>query len=215
MVMPKVINQNGLSVVDCGDGAGGINGRRVPQADNDPVRATYSLYASAYAPVATPGDWLEILGAANRITRIRQLTMAGTATAASNVIVGLILRSAPDTIALNPAIPLIARDPTFDPALTTVRTASANPSAVGATARGAGFAGGGRLNLAPAANGGIDRVALQLSWLNDAAPTLIGANDCLYVTFATNTTNLTGPAWPSGGVIDFELTLTEELAPGA
>jgi hypothetical protein len=213
MAQPKVINANGLQQVDLGDEFQGAPGTRVPVADNDPTRATYSCFIPAFVPAATPGDFLEIRGAAGKLTRIRQIVLTGTATAASNILLALIRRSAPDTIALNAATPLIPRDPAHDAALTTIKTASANPSAVGATALGAGFADGGRLNLAPAANGGIDRLAFQLSWLNDRALTLNGANDCLYISLAATTSAVSGPAWPAGGALDIAIWLTEEPNP--
>jgi len=213
MTTPKVLSINGNAVVDLGDEFAGAPGTRILMADNDPARATYSCFIPAFTPAATPGDCIEIRGAAGKITRIRQIVISGTATAASNVLAALIRRSTPDAIALNTAVPLISRDPSHDAALSTIKTASANPTVVGATALGAGFADGGRINLSPAANGGIDRLLFQISWLNDKALTLNGANDCLYLSFATNTTNLNGPAWPAGGAIDIAIVLTEEPNP--
>lgn len=210
MVTPKVKIWNLNGVLDTQDGLTGL----VPLADNDPLRATYSCWIPGYTPPATPGDIVEIRGAAGKITRIRQIVLSGTATAASNILVGLIVRSAANTQTLNAAVPLITRDPNHDAATSTVKTASANPSAVGATARGAGYLNGTRLNLAPAANGGIDRNFYQFSWLNDKAPMLQGANDCLYISLASSTSSLTGPAWPSGGVLDIDITLSEEAIPG-
>jgi hypothetical protein len=213
MAQPKLLSANGLAQVDLGDEFAGAPGTRIAVADNDPVRATYSCFIPAFVPAATPGDFLEIRGATGKLTRIRRIMMSGTATSPSNVLPVLIRRSAPDTIALNAATPLIPRDPMHDAAATTVKTASANPTAVGATALGAGFADGGRLNLAPAANGGIDRVLFEISWLNDKAMTLNGANDCLYISMAATTAALSGPAWPAGGAVDITVWLTEEPNP--
>ena len=53
----------------------------------------------------------------------------------------------------------------------------------------------------------------EISWLNDKTLTLNGANDCLYLSFSTNTTNLNGPAWPAGGALDIAIWLTEEPNP--
>jgi hypothetical protein len=174
----------------------------IPVADNEPSRATYSFFVSAVAPAATPTDLLTITGAAGFRIRVRQFIISGTATAASNVIVNLVRRSAANTggTATNPT--LVSRDALLDNngAQATVALYSANPSGLGTAV---GTIDGGRLNLAPAANGSIDRLLIQHGWLNDKATTLNTATDILAL-------NLGGLAWPAGGLLDIACTFSVE-----
>jgi hypothetical protein len=172
----------------------------IPVADNDPQRFTYSYFTSGFVPAATPTDILQLQGSATKLVKVRQLIVTGTATAASNILMNLIRRSTAAT-AGTPTIQTQAKRDTNDPAATSVLTTfAANPAPVGTLVS---TVDGARLNIAPAANGGIDRLILVYSWLNDKGIVLRGVNDFLCL-------NLTGAAWPSGGAIDFQLTVTEE-----
>ena len=194
-VSQKVVAANGAAMVDLGDGAG----TRVPIADNDPTRSTYACFISSFVPAANATDFLQIIGSASRIVRIRSIIITGTATSASNILINTIRRSTPST-GTPTNLSLISRDTGDNAATATVQIFAANPS-LGTLI---GAADGGRLNIAPAANGSIDRLVFQYSWLNDKAPVLRGVNDCLCL-------NLGGAAWPSGGALDVNVVLSEDL----
>ena len=194
-VSQKVVTANGAAMVDLGDNLG----TRVPVADNDPQRATYACFISGFSPAANTTDFLQIIGSPTRIIRIRSIVFTGAATAASNILISTVRRSTPST-GPPTGVPLISRDTGDNTATATVQTFAANP-ALGTLI---GVADGGRLNIAPAANGSLDRLALQYSWLNDKAPILRGANDCLCL-------NLASAAWPAGGLLDVNIVLSEDM----
>lgn len=194
MPSARVLNVNGQLVIDTNDGLGG----RAQMADNDPLRASYAAFQASFAPVANTTDFLQIIGSATKIVRIRSIVITGTATAASNIIISTIRRSTPST-GTTTNLTLVARDQTDDVATAIVQTFSANPT----LGTSLGTADGGRLNIAPAANGAIDRLAFQYSWYNDKAPILRSPNDCLCL-------NLGGAAWPAGGLLDINVVLTED-----
>lgn len=192
----KTVNKwNGMAFLDPQDGASGL----AQVADNDPLRSTYSLFLPGVTPAATPTDILEIRGAAGVVTKIRQIVLSGVATSASNILPYLLRRSTAATGGTPTTQTLARRDLNNDPAATQVRTFAANPT----TGTLVNTVDGGRLNIAPAANGGIDRLLFQYSWLNDEALTLRGTSDFLCL-------NFNGAAWPGGGAVDISLVLTEE-----
>ena len=199
MGSPKMVSINGQLLVDSNDGSG----TRWPVADNDPLRATFGLFLPNLAPAATPTDLITISGSATKITRIRSIVITGTATAASNIQVSLVHRTSANTGGTFTAQALTNRDRTDDAPTSTLNLYTANPTGLGTPA---GVVDGGRLNLAPAANGGIDRLLLQYGWLNDKAPTLRLATDILAI-------NLGGIAWPAGGNLDVAIVLTEDAIP--
>jgi len=193
----KVINKwNGTAWLDPQDGVGGL----AQIADNDPLRATYSLFLGSFGPAATPTDILQIQGSATTIVKVRQIVITGTATAASNILPTLVRRSTAATAGTPTVQTLQKRDTGSNAATAVVSSFAANPAPVGTLVA---TVDGGRLNIAPAANGGIDRLVFQYSWLNDQALTLRGTSDFLCF-------NLGGGAWPAGGLLDISIVLTEE-----
>ena len=200
MSNPSVISASGVLFVDLQDGSSA----RAPISDNDPLRAAYACFVSGLTPAANPTDVVTIQGSASKIIRLRSLTFTGTATAASNIIINTVRRSSANTGGTFTTRFLVPRDQNDDPATAVVSVYTANPASLGNQIGGASaITDGGRLNIAPAANGAIDRMALQYSWYNDKAPILRGVNDFLCV-------NLGGAAWPSGGLLDVNIVLTED-----
>jgi hypothetical protein len=189
-------NVNGVPCLDPNNQA--LN--PIPMADNDPYRAAYSLFLPSFVPVANTTDFLQIQGSATKTIKIRQISFTGTATAASNILPTLVRRSTAATGSTPTVQTLLPRD-TRNTAATAVVTTfqGANPT----TGTLVGILDGARLNIAPAANGGIDRLLFQFSWLNEQALTLSGTGD--FICF-----NLAGAAWPAGGQLDISLALTEE-----
>lgn len=172
----------------------------IEQTDNEPMRATFGAFITGFTPAATPTDVLLFQGSASKVIRVKSVLLMGTATAASNIIVNLIRRSAANTGGTAVAVPAVTRDSTNDVATCTVNRYTANPSALGTAV---GTIDGGRLNLAPAANGSIDRLFFQYAWQMEQAFVLRGTSEFLAI-------NLGGAAWPSGGALDISLAWTEE-----
>lgn len=172
----------------------------IQHTDNEPMRATYGLFLPGVAPAANPTDVLVIAGSATKIIRVKSILLAGTATAAANVIARLIRRSAANTGGTASAPVGVTRDTSNDAGTAALQLYSANPTALGAAV---GNVDGGRLNLAPAANGDIDRLLFQYSWQRDQAFVLRGASQFLCL-------NFNGDAWPAGGVLDISIMWTEE-----
>jgi hypothetical protein len=176
------------------------SGALIQLSDNDPTRGTYSIFIPGVTPAATPTDILTLQGSASKLIRVRQIIITGIATAASNVQILVNRRTTPNTAGTKTNPALVAHDPSDDAATCVLALYSANPSGLGASL---GIQDGGRLNLAPAANGGIDRLLLQYGWLNDKAPVLNGISDFLCI-------GLGGAAMPAGGNFDFSILVSED-----
>ena len=203
MPSPRILNRLGQAVLGLRDNAGfnsALEDTSVAITDNEPQRATYGLFLSGIAPAATPTDLLVVQGSATKIIRIKSIMIAGTATSAANIIANLIRRSAANTGGTVVAATAVARDTGNDAATATVNRYTANASALGTAV---GTIDGGRLNLAPAANGSIDRLMFQYTWQMDQAMVLRGVSQYLAL-------NLGGAAWPAGGVLDISMMWTEE-----
>lgn len=196
MPTPTLIRANGALYLDMNDGTG----TRWQVADNDPLRSTFGLFLPNIAPAATPTDLLTIQGSATTNVRLRQIVVTGTATAASNIILNIVRRSSANTGGTFAAKTLVNRDVGDNPQTCVVNLYTANPAGLGTTV---GILDGARLNIAPAANGSIDRMMFQWSWLNDKAPLLKGVSDFIAI-------NLGGAAWPAGGALDIALVLSED-----
>ena len=174
----------------------------IPQSDNEPERNTYGATVTNVTPAATATDIFTITGAANRLIRVKQIIISGTATAASNIFLFLAKRSALNTGGTATTLTAVPHDSGDNAAQAVVRSYTANPSGVGTLV---GLMHGGRVNLAPAANGSIDRLVWQFAWMNDKAPVLRGAAEVLAI-------NNAGAAIPAGGALDFDILWTEEPA---
>ena len=203
----KVIHRLGDNQVllDSNDG----NILQIPLSDNEPMRAAYSVFIPGYVPYALPTDIISIQGSATKNIRIRGLQFSGAAQSAANIFINTVRRSSANTGGTPSTITPCRRVIADDVATAKIVTYAAQPSALGAVVDG-GFADGGRLNIAPAANGGIDRLLLQYSWLNDRAPILSGLTDFLNLSLASNAITLTGNTWPNLGAIDVNIIWTED-----
>ncbi|CAB5162299.1 hypothetical protein UFOVP152_18 [uncultured Caudovirales phage] len=187
------------NVVQYFDPANGIDAP-VPVSDNDPQRPTYRITILGAAPAANPTDLLVLQGAAGVTTRIREIILSGTATSATNVTPTIVRRSSANTGGTSTAQTVAKRDTADAAAASSCQLYTANPTGLGALVN---IVDGGRLNLAPAANGSIDRIFWQYSWMNEKGPTLRGASDFFALNFG-------GAAWPAGGLLDITISLTEE-----
>ena len=172
----------------------------------DGTKAAYDYAILAFAPVATPTDVVEIQGSATKTLRIRRIRVGGVATAAGNMPVQLIRRSAADSGGgmLRTAITAFKRD-TGDAAATAVVSSigTANPGALGTQV--GGIAGAGRAQLA-ASGSGVAANALEWKF-GDGPKALIlrGTSDFLYL-------NFNGAALPAGAAFDLEITIEEDAS---
>lgn len=174
-------------------------GPLVQSSDNEPERATYGCAVFNVTPAANPTDLIGIVGSATRTIRVKSIIVSGSATSATNIGVYLQKRTAVNTGGTSTAQTIAPHDTADGAATATVPLYTANPTGLGAGS----VVHASRLNLAPAANGSIDRIFWQFTWLNDKGLVLRGSNELLMI-------NLGGAAWPAGGALDVDLEWTEE-----
>lgn len=164
------------------------------------LKPTYNYAVLGFTPVATPTDVLVIQGSASRTIRVRLIQLTGVATAAGNMPVQLIRRSAANSgAAALTALNAFRTDTSYGAATAVVSTVgTANFTTLGAAAGGPGWAG--RVSLAAAGSGvGIS----PLSWPFDVnAAVLRGASDFLCL-------NMNGAGLPGGAAFDMTI-LTQE-----
>ena len=200
--MPNAVvtRTNGQMFLDPNDGSSA----RVPIADNEPARATYSVFIGNFTPAASPTDIIVIQGSPTKgkIVRLRQIIITGTATAAANVQMIISRRSTANAGGVFTPQALGSRNVGNDPATATLNLYTTNPTTLGTLVS---VPDGGRLNLAPQANGSIDRLILQYGWLNDQAPAIVGVTDFLTIGFGQ-----VALAMPAGGSFDFNIVLSED-----
>ena len=167
------------------------------------VKTGYSYAILGFAPVATPTDIIEIQGSATKTVRIRRLWMSGGATAAANMPITGLRRSAADTTALvRTAIDAFKPDTAYAAATAVVSSiGTANPGVLGAQV--GGIAAAGRIQL-PALTTGLG--VTPLVWEFDLnAVVLRGVSQFFYL-------NMGGTAVPAGGVFDFVIQIIEDAS---
>ncbi len=171
----------------------------VPAADNEPERNTYRSFSFGLNPTGAVNDLVALGGANGFLIRLKGVIVSGTATTATNVPIYIWKRTAAYTGGTPTAITRVSAD-TTDPAsaASLVHYVSA-----GATAGAGTMLDGARLNLAPAANGSIDRFLFQYTWQNDKAPNLRSATEFIGI-------GLNGTSMPAAGALDVALCWTEE-----
>ncbi|CAB4126147.1 hypothetical protein UFOVP68_10 [uncultured Caudovirales phage] len=200
--MPSAVLKTklGMRVLDVGGSAAGDrSGAFIPISDIEPTRATFGGFSGSFTPAALATDVFQLIGSATKLIRLKAIYISGTSTTASNIIVNIILRTAANTGGTAVAITPGRHDSNDDAVSATLQSFSANPSGLGAGAT----IRGGRLNLAPAANGAIDRLLFDWSWHNDKSPILQSAAQSVVV-------NLGGAAVPVGASLDISCEWTEE-----
>jgi hypothetical protein len=171
----------------------------IPAADNEPERNTYRSFVFGLNPTGAVSDLVALGGSATKLIRLKGVIVSGTASAATNIGLYVFKRTAVYTGGTPTPITRVAAD-TTDPAA----TATLNHYATAAPTVGAGaMIDGCRLNLAPAANGSIDRFLFQYTWQNDKAPNLRGVAEFIGI-------GMNGVSMPAGGALDVALVWTEE-----
>ncbi len=167
------------------------------------IKAAYQYAVLGFAPVATPTDCFEIQGSATKTVRVRRILLTGGATAAANMPVTLVRRSAADTTNLvRTAITAFKTDTSTAGATAVVSSiGTANPGVLGTQA--GGTAAAGRIQLPALATGlGVT----PLIWEFDInAAVLRGISDFLYL-------NMGGTALPAGAVFDINIWTQEDAS---
>lgn len=164
----------------------------------------YKYAALAVAPVATPTDFIVIQGSANRFVLVRRIVLSGVATAAGNMPVQLIRRSAADTTScvLTPVTAAKLAVPNAAPVAVVSTVGTANCGSLGTSA---GVIGAGRLQLSASGTGvAVNPLTWDFGFRLDQKLQLRTASEFLVI-------NLNGAAVPAGGVIDFDIELEEYL----
>lgn len=174
---------------------------RIPGADNEPERPTYRACKYGITTSGAVSDLILLIGAADKIIRLKQISIGGTATVATSVRVDLIKRSAVDTGGTATALTIVSAD-SLDPTPSGVARdyASGTPAGLGTSL---GAFDNIRVNLAPASAGSADRAYFQYTWQNDKAIVLRSAVECIAINFA-------GATLPAGHAVDIQMTWTEE-----
>lgn len=191
-----------------------INGSYYPQVsaqgapgvqamDTESQKATYAYATSSFTPPATPTDVLEIIGAANTVTRIKRISVFGLATANANASgpVQLIRRSTIDTGTVSTTLTVVKHDFADGAALSTVKLWSQLVTQGTTT----GVAHTQRLTygqtIAPSTSAA--GVIWDFTTRNEKAFILRGTTDSLVI-------NLAGATLPTGATLDIDILFTEE-----
>lgn len=192
----------GQRVLDLGGSAANdTTGAFVPVVEIGGHRAAYGAWTGSFTPVANATDVFQLFGSSGKLIRVRSIIISGTATAAAQILVGMILRTALNSGGTPVAITPCRQDSADDAVSATVQTYSANPSALGA---GIAFRGG-RLGLSPPSNGPIDRLIFKFGANSDKAPVLQSASQSVCL-------NLGGGVVPAGAALEISCSWSEELA---
>lgn len=171
----------------------------IPEADNEPERNTYRAFAYNLQPTGAVNDLVVLGGSATKLIRLKGVIVSGSATSATNVPIYIYKRTAAYVGGTPTAITRVAADTGDPPSTATLN----HYAAAGATAGAGTMLDGCRLNLAPAANGSIDRFLFQYAWQNDKAPNLRGVTEFIGI-------GMNGTSMPAGGGLDVALVWSEE-----
>ena len=168
--------------------------------------AIYRYGGLAFAPVATPTDFIVIKGSATKTVWVKRIKLIGAATAAGNMPVKAERRSDAGTIgsAVLTAVTAAKSDSADAAASATVSTVgTANYTAVGTTA---GVVATGRLQMTALGTGvAVVPTVWEFASRIDKGVALRGILEFLCL-------NLNGAAIPAGGVIDYEIEIEEVAA---
>jgi hypothetical protein len=163
-------------------------------------KATYSAATIAYAPYATPQDILAIVGSGTKRVRVLRIAVSGRATAANQLDVQVVKRSAANTGGTPTPLAAVPHDSNDAAATAAVNTCGAAPVSSGLI----GAIRAQQINLSAAGSGGA---AVPVEWdfstVNDKAVVLNSAAESLAV-------NLNGAAMPAGTVLNLFVSWTEE-----
>lgn len=202
--LPFGIGIEALALVDPVSGYN-TQARQAPGAagallvSTDGAKATYRYCLLGIAPVATPTDWIEIIGSATKTGRVKRIVIRGLATTAGTLPCQLIRRSAVNTggaVSAITATKLDVNDPT---ATMTVNQVTTQRTGLGTSA---GLVDQDRLELALAGAAGEDTI-FTFAQNSTKAAVLRGATDLLCI-------NFNGAALPAGTALDLMIEVEED-----
>jgi hypothetical protein len=181
-----------------------INAQGQAAVDTEGRKATYSAAVSAYAPYATAQDILAIAGSATRVVRVTRVEVSGRATAANQLDVQVLVRSAANSGGSQTTLATVPHDANNGTATASVVTYGAAPSAGGLV----GVVRSAQMNMSATGSGGA---AVPQDWdfttRNVQALALRGVGQMVAV-------NLNGAAIPAGTALDLSIEWTEENLTG-
>ena len=199
LVRPSIRDGQRILTVSDPSAPNGPGPYAVFAVDAEPERNTYRAFIFGLAPTGAVNDLVALGGNTGVLVRLKSVTVSGTATAATQVPISVFKRTAGYTGGTPTAIPRVASD-TTDPG----PVAALNHYAVAGATAGAGSRfDGGRLNMAPAGAGAVDRLELFYTCYNDKAPNARGSSQIIAV-------SLDGTTFPAGGGLDVAICWTEE-----
>ena len=167
--------------------------------DAEPERNTYRAFIFGLAPTGAVNDLVALGGAAGVLVRLKSVTVSGTATAATQVPISVFKRTAAYTGGTITDVTRVSSDTTDPASVVGLR----HYAVAGATAGAGSRFDGGRLNMAPAGAGAVDRLEFHYTCCNDKAPNARGSSQFLAV-------SLDGTTFPAGGALDVAICWTEE-----
>jgi hypothetical protein len=192
--------QNAAGTFDLKRAAVGTTG--IDAVNSEGTKATYSCGAIADAAYATPTDLVTLVGSATKTVRVLRVSVSGAATAGIIEDIQLIKRTTANTAGTASQPAIAAHDSNDAAASAVVNQYSVIPSGLGAGVN----VRVGKLNMGELGAAGVPS-APPLIWdfttRNGKGLVLRGIAQCLAL-------NWNGAAWPSGGVIDYDIEWTEE-----
>lgn len=174
----------------------------VAAANTEGTKATYSYSSISNTPAAAATDILTITGSGSKTVRITKIVVTGNATAQAAFSMLLVRRSTADSGGTS-STPAALKYDTSDGAATAVVTLyTANPASLGTTV-GTVKAFRVPLVINTFAAPGIQTVVFDFTTRNEKGLVLRGTSDILAINGNAGTIS-------AGGVLDFDVTWTEE-----
>jgi hypothetical protein len=188
--------QNTGGTYDIARSAPGTTG--IPSVSTEGVRQTYSAGTLGFTPVATPTDFLAIVGSGTKTVRVLRISISGFATSAITEDIVLIKRSSANSGSTPVDLTAVPHDANDSAATAVIRTYTAsNPT----TGTAVGNVRAQKLNLG--ATGAAGSIVWDFTRNNDQAIVLRGTTQYLVL-------NWNGAAVPSGTTLDFDVEWSEE-----
>lgn len=169
------------------------------QVTVEDARARYCYASFANTPAATPTDIFTLRGSASKIVRVHRIVIGGIAGTAGFLKIALLRRTAANTAGTSSAVTFLKHD-TDDGAATAVGTLyTANASALGAGS----ILHAGRVFLPLVSATGSKPLVFGPEHWGDQGLVLRGTSEWLAI-------NGQGDTVPASGVLDIDITFTEE-----
>lgn len=172
----------------------------VPAVNTEGTRVTFSAGSGAFTPVATPTDFVGVIGSATKTVRVLRVTISGVATAATPILTLLLKRSTANSGSTPVALTKVTHDSNNAALTCTVTTYTATNPTTGTLV---GTVREEYLNLGAAAGGAAGRIAWDFTTRNGQGIVLRGIAEGLFI-------NWGGAAVPAGTILTFDFECSEE-----